>query len=228
MNFSQFDVPAEFGVKSRLSLFANLPFRGIRPTGFVANSGSFDNHFGLSDIKLGAKASLFSDDATDVTVMVRGSVPSGDSRNGLGTSHGSIEPALVFRRDVNERAGLQGQFGFWTPLSSSKGPQPAVDGDFSGNILYYGIGPSFDVAQTAHATVSPVVELVGWHVLSGYQTSSLATNGGKADGTNIVNLKIGTRISMTNNGSFYVGYGWALTDSDWYGKILRLEYRKGF
>ena len=48
-----------------------------------------------------------------------------------------------------------------------------------------------------------------------------------AGGTNIVNLKIGGRF-VVDQGSFYVGYGHALTDAAWYNDILRFEYRWSF
>jgi hypothetical protein len=227
LNYSQFNVLGEFAVHDRFSFFAELPFRSIRPTAFVPGTGSFDNQSGIGDITAGVKASLFASDTTDATVMVRGAFPNGDSEKGLGTAHGTIEPAFLFRQDMGERAGLEGQFGYVHPLSSSKGPLPG-NGDFAGGIVYYGIGPSFDVVRNDHAAFSPVVELVGWHVVSGYQTSTFVTGGtGDASGINIANLKIGGRVTV-NRSSFYVGYGFALTDNDWYGKILRFEYRAGF
>jgi hypothetical protein len=226
LNYSQFNVLAQYAFHRRLAVFGEVPIRSIRPIAFVPGTGSFDNQSGLGDVSVGAKVSLFSDEASDVTVMVRGSIPTGDSRKGLGTDAGSIEPALLFRRDAGERAGIEGQFGYWHPLSSAKGPFPG-DGNFAGNIIYYGIGPSVDVVRTERAALSPVVELVGWHVLSGFQTSTLGTNGGDASGINIVNLKIGARVSWNRN-SFYAGYGFPLTDNDWYGKIFRVEYRAGF
>jgi hypothetical protein len=226
MDYTQFNVLAEYAIKGRVSLFAELPFRSIKPTSFLTGTGSFDNQSGLGDITAGMKVSLFSDDASDVTLMVRGSMPSGDSLKGLGTDHGSVEPALLFRRDLGERAGIEGQFGYFRPLSSSQGPL-ATDGDFAGNVIYYGIGPSFDVVRTDRVAFSPVVELVAWHVIDGFQTSSLFTNGGDASGVNIANLKLGARTAWNNN-SFYVGYGFAMTDDSWYGKILRFEYRARF
>ena len=41
------------------------------------------------------------------------------------------------------------------------------------------------------------------------------------------NLKLGARVTSGGN-SFYVGYGFALTDSVWYDKIFRIEYRATF
>ena len=83
--------------------------------------------------------------------------------------------------------------------------------------------------STKKLRLAPVVELVGWHVLDGYETSTFVTGGsGDASGTNIVNLKIGGRVAMIKGGSFYVGYGWALTSEQWYDHILRFEYRTKF
>jgi hypothetical protein len=227
LNYSQFNVLGQFAFGPRVAVFGELPIRSIRPVAFIPDTGSFENQSGLGDITIGAKVSLFSDAMTDVTVMLRSSLPSGDSRKGLGTDHGSLEPAFLFRRDLGERAGLEGQFGYWHPLSSSAGPLSG-DGDFAGNILYYGIGPSFDAVRTERVAVSPIVELIAWHVVDGFQTSTVGTStGGDVSGMNIANLKIGARTSW-NKSSFYVGYGFALTDNDWYGKIFRVEYRAGF
>ena len=228
MWFRQFNVLASYAVTPRLAVFGELPFRFINPESFVANTGSFDSQKGLGDINAGAKFSVLSDDTRDVTVLLRASFPSGDSLKGLGTDHASIEPALLYRQDFNDRVSIESQFGLWNPIGGSRGPQP-TDDDFSGSILYYGIGPSFDLVSTDRFRLSPVVELVGWHVLSGFETSTLLTPlGGDAKGVDVVNLKFGARTSWGSGGSIYAGFGVALTDAKWYDKVFRLEYRAGF
>ncbi len=226
MNFNQLNLTTERRLGRRASVFFDLPFRWIKPTDFLANTGSFGNQSGLSDITIGTKIALATSASRDITVMVRGSIPTGDSSKGLGTDHGSIEPALLLRQGIGSRAQIEGQFGDWHPTGSSNGPLPG-NGNFAGDILYYGVGPSFDLVQTRTARFAPVVELVGWHVLSGFQTSTFAppASSGDVSGMNIVNLKVGARLSLTNGGSFYVGYGWALTKNIWYDHILRFEYR---
>ena len=85
--------------------------------------------------------------------------------------------------------------------------------------------------QTAKMRVAPVVELVGWHVIDGFETS---TNADPAAEANTFNIKYGGRISWkgaadsATGGSFYVGFGHALTDAKWYDDILRVEYRLTF
>jgi hypothetical protein len=80
------------------------------------------------------------------------------------------------------------------------------------------------VYQGTRARVAPVVELVGWHVINGFQTADK----GDAGGTNIVNLKVGARAVWDSRHSFYVGYGHALTNATWYDDIVRFEYRFSF
>jgi hypothetical protein len=228
MDFTQFNVLGEFAVNDRVSIFGELPIRQIRPKSFVAGTGSFDNQSGIGDIKAGVKFSLASDDMRDLTLLLRASLPTGDALKGMGTDNPSFEPALLYRQDVNERVSVESQFGIWNPVGGSRGPL-ATDGKFAGSVLYYGIGPSFDVVTTDKLTFSPVVELVGWRVLRGFETKTVLTpTGGDAEGINVLNLKLGARTTMTNGGSFYFGIGFALTDAVWYDKVLRLEYRAGF
>jgi hypothetical protein len=229
MNFQQLNLLSEYTIGRHASVFTELPFRWIKPTDFVPGTGSFGNQSGLGDISVGTKLALSSTASHDITVMVRGSFPTGDASKGLGTDHGSVEPALLVRQTLGGRAQIEGMFGDYHPTGSSKGPLPG-NGNFSGDILYYGIGPSFDIVQNSSVHIAPVVELVGWHVLSGYETATFnpPTSTGDVSGLNIVNLKIGGRVTMATAGSIYVGYGFALTSNQWYDHILRLEYRTGF
>jgi len=229
MNYQQLNLLSEYTLGKHASVFTELPFRWIKPTDFAPGLGSFANQSGLGDILVGTKISISSTTSHDITVMVRGSIPTGDASKGLGTDHGTFEPALLVRQTLGGRAQLEGMFGDVHPLSSSKGPLPG-NGNFAGDVLYYGIGPSFEVVQNSSIHIAPVVELVGWHVLSGFETSTFnpPINSGDVSGLNIVNLKIGGRFSMPSAGSIYAGYGWALTSNQWYDHIFRIEYRTRF
>ena len=72
-------------------------------------------------------------------------------------------------------------------------------------------------------------ELAGWRVLSGSQTVWIAADhiADPAEGTNIVNLKMGGRLGVGRS-SVYVGYGRGLTDAVWYKNLVRAEYRYSF
>jgi len=228
LNFNQFMALGEYAVNDRVSIFGELPIRSIDPKSFVEGTGSFEGQSGIGDITAGLKLGLVTEENRDVTLLLRASMPSGDSLKGLGTDHASFEPALLYRQAVHDRVSIESQFGLWNPIGGSRGPQPS-DGKFAGSVLYYGIGPSVDAFDNGKVRFSPVVELVGWHVLKGFETKTLLTPvGGDAEGVNVVNLKFGARTTVNDSGSFYVGFGWHLTDAVWYDKIWRFEYRAGF
>ena len=90
-------------------------------------------------------------------------------------------------------------------------------------MLFYGIGPSYVVYDGNGVRIAPVVELVGWRVLSGFEAPP-GTPSTDASGTNIVNLKFGARFNFKTQSSLYVGYGHALTSESWYDDIVRVEY----
>ena len=223
LNFSQLNILGEYAVGRRASIFGTLPVRFLQPQTFAPGTGSFDNQSGISDINFGAKAGLFSNDQRQVTFSLNFAAPSGDALKGLGTDHWSVEPAVLYHERA-DRFSLEAQFGEVFPTDGSAGVPTSSPDKFSGKVLYYGFGPSFEVYRNGQTAFAPVVELVGWHVLNGFQTADVSS----AKGINIVNLKIGGRVLFGGNSSIYIGYGHALTDATWYDDIVRLEYRVGF
>ena len=229
LEYKQFYIFGEYAVSERFSVFGEVPFRGIEPDGFLDFGPPYDpfeGESGLGDIRAGAKLGLMSRSDRNATLLVRAGFPSGDAAKGLGSDLFSIEPALLYSQAINDRVGLEAQFGLWLPFGGSAG----VDSDdkFSGQVLYYGIGPSFDLVATDRARFTPVVELVGWRVINGFQTGCNADLTCTYDADdNIVSLKFGARTTVNERHSFYVGYGVPLTDAQWYSKILRFEYRFG-
>jgi hypothetical protein len=167
------------------------------------------------------------------TAMLRLTLPTGDAGKGLGTNHTSVEPVLILSRDLSPKAGIEGEFGGIIPIGGSAGLPTSGSEKFAGSILYYGIGPSFDVYSSQQLRLTPVVELVGWRVLGGFQTGNPTITSGPDTGfgeasvvaPNIVNLKIGARLALHNASSIYIGYGHHLTDAAWYKDIFRVEYR---
>jgi hypothetical protein len=220
LNFQQLYVQGEYAAGPRFSVFAELPLRWLQPQ----TTGAFANQSGLADLRAGIKLALADTASQLLTGQVKAFLPSGDSRKGLGTNHTSIEPALIYYQTWSDRAAVESQVSLWIPIGGSDGVPVSSDDKFSGNVLTYGIGPSFDVYRSNGVRLSPVVELVGWRVLSGFQTAAPSD----ASGTNIVNLKFGARASWGTGGSIYAGYGRALTEADWYNDIFRVEYRYSF
>ena len=215
---------------NRIAGFVEIPVRWLDPKGFVAGLGSFGSTSGLSDIRAGVKVALTSSDTHYLTVLVRGEFPSGDAAKGLGTNHGTFVPALLYYQRAGERFAIESQIGDFHPLSGSAGVPTNSSDKFSGDVVFYGIGPSFEVVSTERFRLAPVVELVGWHVTGGFATQVPGNVAGvavAADGTDIVNLKFGARATFNDRTSIYIGYGKKLTDAGWYNDIVRFEVRVG-
>jgi len=222
-NFNEYHFFGEYALNGRFSLVGNLPIRSLKPQEFVPNTGSFGDSSGIGDLRFGAKASLASDSTSQLTLQVMALTPTGDSKQGLGTDHWSIDPSILYSTQLGERTNIEAAFGTVLPIDGSAGLPTSSPDKFAGKVIYYGVGPSVDIYTNGITHVAPVVELVGWHVVDGFSTAVA----GPANGTNIVNLKIGGRIAAGPN-SLYVGWGKALTDAAWYDQILRFEYRYGF
>ena len=224
VNFQQLYILGEYAVNERFSAFGELPTRWLQPQSFNSKvGGSFPNQTGIGDVRFGVKGALLSTPEQVVTVRAQVYSPTGDAGSGLGTNHWSLEPTLLYYQSLSDRVVVESQVGMWFPFGGSAGVPISSSNKFSGNVFSYGFGPSFEVYRGNRVRFAPIVELVGWHVLSGFQ--SVAED---ASGTNIVNIKIGARTSWDPGNSFYVGYGRVLTDAGWYKDIVRLEYRYSF
>jgi len=229
LNYLQLLLQADYALAPRLGLFAEAGIRSVSPNKFVElgpPAEPFDGQTGIGDMKVGARAALLLDEERALTLQLRVGIPTGDPARGLGNNNASIEPMLLFSTSVAPRWGIESQVGYYHPLGGSD-PVPGTDADrFSGSILHYGIGPSFDAWENERFRISPVFEVVGWHVLGGNQTSCSdgACASEDAD-SNIVNAKLGARLTAGDRHSFYLGFGAALTDASWYRSVVRAEYR---
>ena len=131
-----------------------------------------------------------------------------------------MEPGLLYFQRLSDRLTLEAELRDWIPVGGT---------DFSGNVLRYGVGFGYDIWQSCNRRLTPVVELVGWTVLSGKEFSSIeGMQTFDAAGDTILNLKLGVRLSIGDHSSLYVGYGRALTGEVWYKDIVRAEYRLSF
>jgi hypothetical protein len=252
LNFQQLYLRAEYAPIERFSFFAEVPVRWIQPQHTVANATSpctncaNINSAGLSDIVAGFKLAAIASSNQYLTFQFQAHFPSGNASTGLGTNHYSVEPDLLYYRRLSDRVALEAQAGDSHPIGGSFCPQPCVAdlpgappfaaGGFAGDVFFYGVGPSYVLYQGEHVRIAPVIELVGWRVLGGLQTICVPSvldcanqqQGASADGTNIVNLKVGARTSIGSHNSFYVGFGHVVTHSLWYQEVVRAEYRYSF
>jgi hypothetical protein len=224
LNFQELRLRGEYAVHNRVSGFVDVPLRWLQPQAFAPGSGSFSDQSGLGDARAGVKVALLASEDSHLTAQFQAWMPSGKALNGLGTNHWSVEPSLLYYQALSDRLALESEIGDVHPTNGSAGVPTSSPDKFAGDVLYYGVGPSFQVYQGDGLQFGPIVELVGWHVLGGFQTAAVSN----ASGINIVNLKVGGRATFGGGSSVYVGYGHALTTADWYNNIIRIEFRRTF
>jgi hypothetical protein len=223
VNFQQLYFQGEYAPRSRFSLFTQIPIRWLQPHAAPGILAAFSSSGGISDVQLGFKLAAIATPRRYLTFQLRSALPSGDSRRGLGTNHASIEPAILYYQQITNRLSVEGQIGDTHPIGGSHGVPTASSSGFAGDVFFYGVGSSYLLIDHENFQLSPVLELVGWNVISGLATGRTST-----DGVNIVNLKIGPRMTFGAHSSFYAGYGIALTSQTWYREIFRTEYRYAF
>jgi hypothetical protein len=233
VDFQDFRTMFEYAWSRDFSAWIEVPVRSINPE-------INENATGWGDINLGVKYALVAEDDRYVTFQFRTYLPTAPESRGLGTGHYSFEPSLLLWSKFSDKLTFEAQFGDWIPSSGT---------DYAGNVLFYGLGASYEAYRNYRLRISPVVELFGWTVLSGKETDfrqGLVTDdvaeapgpGGipgtigvvglfdlAAAGSTIVNLKLGARIDVCDRLSLYAGYGFALTGNVWYKDLLRLELR---
>jgi hypothetical protein len=208
----------EFAIDPRLSVFVNAPVRFINPD---QNA----NAHGWGDLSFGGKYAFVSDQTRVLSLQLQVIVPTGREELGLGSGVTWLEPGLLYQEQLCEAWQVFGQLKDQMYLT-----RPS---DFTGNVLTYGLGTSYVVANGCWGYLAPVGEIVGWSVLSGKELDP-ARGAVPAHGDTIVNGKIGLRIGFgaptagqpyQTRSDLYIGYGRALTGEVWYKDMFRIEYR---
>jgi hypothetical protein len=236
LDYQELQLYGEFALHPRFSLFADVPVRSLSPAVIPEATG-------IGDIRAGVKLGLVASDSRALTFQFRSFFPSGDSEKGLGTAHPSLEFSLFYSDRVGERVSFGAEIGTWYAVdgSSASPEEPEAgggrgkpgDGHWSGSVLRWGAGAGVDLVARPGFEFAPVVELVGWQVLGGFEAVTPDGTPAKlsvpsAEGTSIVNLKIGGRFTFNGHHSVYVGWGVPLTGEEWYDDIVRVEYRGAF
>jgi hypothetical protein len=211
----------EYAFSNRFSVFADIPVRFINPE---QNA----NAAGISDVSFGMKYAFIADQQRVWSLWLRSIAPSGNPRLGLGTGNWWIEPGVLFLEQLQPRWQVFGELRDQAFLSRRS--------DFTGNILRYGLGTSYIVADWRWGYMAPVGEFVGWTALSGKEADETGAVI-SARGDTIVNAKGGVRFGFgqpqigqffATRSDLYIGYARALTGDVWYKDMLRVEFRYFF
>lgn len=230
VNYTDLTGYLEMKLSDRFSVFAEAPYRFLDPE-------RNKDHDSFGDTTAGLKGALIYTPKQVLTFELKSYVPTGNPHWGTGTGHLTFEPGFLYYRQLTDRLRMEAQLTDWIPVTTS---------DFAGNLITYGTGLSYQIAEGETWRVRPVAEVVGWSVLGGKETVFNGTPAGlvvPATGDTIVNAKFGVRVSFgsttkTNscsatgptqafgpNSDLYLGFGQALTSDVWYNQIARLEFR---
>jgi hypothetical protein len=215
VDYQELSAYLELAPGDRFSGFIEVPWRFLNPEVNADTNG-------FSDMNAGFKYAFIDCPDLVATFQFRTYAPTGDSRRGLGNDHVSLEPAFLLFAPLTERLALDGEFRYWVPIGGT---------DFAGDLIRYGVGIQYDLWHSCRYRITPVVEVIGWTVLSGkesFVTPSGVVGIEDAAGDTIVNLKLGARIGLGERSDVYAGYGRSLTGDRWYENTFRLEYRLVF
>jgi len=202
----------EVAFNKRFSAFVEVPYLFLNPT-VNANTNGF------SDMNAGFKFAFVAEDNLFMSFQFRTWIPTGDAGEGLGNNHVSLEPELLAHWRMTDRLAVDAELRDWIPVGGT---------DFAGNVLRYGVGVSYRAFDGPSWHVDPVVEFVGWSILSGKELDGETGATLNSAGETIVNMKLGVRTYFGQRNDVYVGWGHALTETRWYRDLLRVEYRYVF
>ena len=232
LNFQQLYLKGEYAPLERFSAFVQVPFRWVQPS-FIPNTGSptLSSGGGISDVQAGLRFAAVASDSRKLTFQLGADFPTGNGSAGLGTNHYSIEPNVLFFQRISDRFAIEAEAGdshpiggtIYVPATSPTTPPK----NFAGDVAMYGVGPSYQLIKHDSYRVTPVLELVSWHVFGGLQTGP-AEVVQSAAGINVLNAKLGARASFSDGSSIYAGFGRALTSDIWYKNLFRIEYKRVF
>jgi hypothetical protein len=227
VDYQEISLYGEYALTRTFSVFAEVPFEFLNPTVDQNAKGLGDSNFGFR------WAFLYEKDLV-TTFQFRTYVPTGNGDLGLGTSHVSLEPALLAYYRLSERWSMESEFRVFVPVGSTPQVPGSVSGgssDFYSDVIRYGVGVHYDLLKTPGLVISPVTEVVGWTFLNGKETVPIPAIPGtdiSAAGDTIVNVKVGARFKVPDVGDLYLGYGRALTGDVLYKDIFRAEVRFTF
>lgn len=221
----------EYAFSPKFSVFAELPVQWVH---FSVNPGDGTNNpnadttspvnsAGYSDMNAGFKYAFIAERNRYLTFQLRTYIPTGDSYQGLGTGHVSLEPGLLYYHLLTERLIFQAEFKDFIPVSVSS---------FASNVLEYGGGLGYIVFSNDRVVVTPMFEVVGWTFLGGEKFNPV-DGLHSADGDTIINVKPGVRVGFGDptvpagqqRHSIYFGWGHPITSDRLYEDIYRIEYR---
>jgi hypothetical protein len=204
-----------------ISLFVNAPYRAVDPDN---NPG----HSNFGDIDLGTKTLLLDCDLMQLSFQFRTYIPSGISRNGLGTGHTSLEPSMLASIKLMQDTYLQTQVAYWIPIGG--------DQTYEGATWWYGASLNRQWFKRGPFTLISTAEFNGWTFTDGAvaippvpggptpSPANAAAFSGRAE-TTYITLGGGMRLVICDKFDIGFGSSFAVTENHFADQLYRTEFR---
>ncbi|MGF1579332.1 MAG: hypothetical protein ACFCD0_08225 [Gemmataceae bacterium] len=209
LRYNQLNLYTEVA-SGKTGVIVEIPYRAINPDFAPAEAG-------FADMNIATKTFLFDCELLQVSFQFRTYLPIGQTLQGLGVGHVSLEPSLIFGIKLHEDGYLQGQIAEWIPIGG--------DTDFAGAVFHY----HFAVNQVLYR-ILPEVPLIGTLELNGFVFQDGAFTDPilgqrAASETTHVSLGVGLRLFVCDKIDFGMGFAAALTENHMEDQLFRSEFR---
>src|SRR5262249_3069946 len=121
-----------------------------------------DDHANFGDLTAGTKSLLIDCELLQLAFQFKTYIPVGNSRNGLGTGHTSLEPGLLASLKISPDVYLQSQVAYWIPIGG--------DQDFQGATWHYHASLNCLLYKWSAWELISTTEFNGWTFTDGLVT----------------------------------------------------------
>jgi hypothetical protein len=220
VNYDELSLYQEISA-GNISLFINTPYRAVDPDN---NPG----HSNFGDLDVGTKTLLLDCELIQMSFQFRTYIPTGISRNGLGTGHTSLEPSMLASIKVMQDTYLQTQLRYWIPIGG--------DQTYEGAAWVYAASLNHQWFKHGAFALISTAEFNGWtfsdgavanHALAAVTPPTSATRNNytlRGEDT-YINLGAGLRLVICDKFDIGFGSSFAVTDNHFADQLYRTEFR---
>jgi hypothetical protein len=182
------------------------------------------HHANFGDLTAGTKSLLIDCELLQLAFQFKTYIPTGNSRNGIGTGHLSLEPSLLASLKLNPKNYLQTQVAYWIPIGG--------DQAFQGPTWHYHLSLNHSWCKWGAWELIGTSEINGWTFTDGGVTVPVTNAMGmvtgittRAAGETYVTTGGGFRLVFCERYDLGFGVAAAVTDDHFARETYRTEFR---
>ena len=211
LSYNELGISQEIAAKGA-SIVIDVPYRSIDPVNNPSASG-------FSDMNIAVKTVILDRDLLLITMQMKTFIPVGNSTNGLGTGHASIEPSLLSALKITHSTYLQTQLAEWIPLGGTSG--------FEGSVFHFHASLNQNLCKQGDCfNMVGTIEMNGFSMRGQYTDFPSGTAIGLG-GRTYLNFGPGLRVQFCENVDFGFGAAFGVNNhgpSQFYRTELRIRF----